>query len=98
MRVNEFIILQMMIKLADAIYLLCLTRGQSFEWIETPAPFKKTLPSQNFVNNGNAAVKIVNGIEQRRICVGDLLRKRQQVGGNIADLLPSGREMSHSLL
>src|ERR1700730_1578853 len=98
MCVNEFVILQVMIKLADAIDLLCLTGGQIFVRIETPAPFEKTLPSQNFVDARNASMKIVNRIEQRRICVGDLLRKRQQIGRNIVHLLPSGPEMSDSLL
>jgi hypothetical protein len=101
MCVNEFVILQVMIKLADAIYLLSLTGGQILAWIETSAPFKKILPSQNFVNARNAPSKIVDRIEQRRICVGDLLRKRQQIGGNIADiadLLAGGRKMSDGLL
>src|ERR1700676_1547534 len=98
MCVNEFVILQVMIKLADAIDLLCLTGGQIFVRIQTPAPFEKTLPSQNFVDARNASMKIVNRIEQRRICVGDLLRQRQQIRRNIADLLPSGPEMSDSLL
>src|ERR1700730_9186915 len=98
MCVNEFVILQVMIKLADAIYLLCLTGGQVFVWIETPAPFEKTLPSHNFVNARTAPAKMVNSIEQRRICDGDLRRQCQQIGRNIADLLPSSREVSDSLL
>src|ERR1700693_3853634 len=98
MRINEFVILQMMIALADAIYLLCLAWGQIFVRIETPAPFEKTLPSQNFVNARNAPAKIVNRIEQCCIRVGDLLRQRQQIRRNIADLLPSGAELSDSLL
>ena len=80
MCVNEFVILQVMIELADAINLLCLTGRQIFVRIETPAPFEKTLPSQDFMNARNATMKIVDRIKQRRICVGDLLRKRQQIG------------------
>jgi hypothetical protein len=40
MRVNEFVILQVRIKFAHAIYLFRLARRQIFVRVKTPAPFK----------------------------------------------------------
>jgi len=63
MGVNEFVILQVRIKSAHAIYLFRLTGRQVFARIETPAPFKQALSPQDFVNSRNTSTKVVRRIE-----------------------------------
>src|SRR4029077_16857605 len=74
MLLYERIVLKMRICLADAVDFFHLPGRKFFLWIETPAPLEQSLPPEDFVNAGNAPVKVVRGIEDGRVGVGDLRR------------------------
>src|SRR5882757_10563101 len=46
-------------------------RAETFGRIETPDSLKQSLPPQNFVTAGDAAVKIVGDVEECAVAVGD---------------------------
>jgi hypothetical protein len=48
-----------------------LPRAESFVGIEAPAAFKKALTAKNFVEAGDTAGKIVGGVEESCVGVGD---------------------------
>jgi hypothetical protein len=52
---------------------LILAGRQIFVWIKAPASYEQALPAQNFVNSGNAAAKLMLGIEDGGIHICDLL-------------------------
>src|ERR1700730_13369922 len=51
--------------------------------IETPDVLHQSLPPQDFVTAGDAAMKIVGDVEERAVAVGDARIERQQVGGQV---------------
>ena len=55
--------------------------------IETPASFEQSLAPQDFVNAGNASVKLVGGIEDGGVGVGDLRGQSEQFAGIASELL-----------
>src|SRR3984957_1516693 len=84
MLLYEGIILQMRIRLAHAVDFFYLSRREFLMRIKTPASFEQTLAPQNLVNAGNASVKLVYGIEDRRVRVGNLLGKGELLAGDRA--------------
>src|SRR3954454_20708512 len=64
---------------ADSVDLLHLSGAESLGGIETPQPLHQSLPPQDFMTTGDAAVKIVGDIEERAVAVGDAGIERQQV-------------------
>lgn len=48
-----------------------MPRAESFVGIEAPAAFKKALTAKNFVEAGDTAGKIVGGVEESCVGVGD---------------------------
>src|SRR5215218_8302511 len=67
---------------ADAVDLGHLPGAEPLGGIETPEPLHQSLPPQDFVTAGDAAVKIVGDIEERAVAVGDAGIERQQIGGH----------------
>ena len=59
---------------------LHLAGAESFGGIEAPQSLHQSLPPQDFMAAGDAAVKIVGDIEERAVAVGDAGVERQQVG------------------
>jgi hypothetical protein len=78
----KMIILQKGIGSANPIDLLGLSRRKVFVRIETPATFKQSLPAENFVNPGNTAAKMMGGIKDGRIRVGNLMTQAQKIAGD----------------
>src|ERR1700722_7899258 len=72
----------MRIRLAHAVDFFYLARGEFLMRIKTPSSFEQTLASQDLVNAGNASVKLVYGIEDRRVRVGNLLGEGELLTGD----------------
>src|SRR3954453_9921150 len=66
---------------ADPVDLEHLARAQALPWIEAPDSLHQSLPAQDFVAAGDAAVKIVGDVEEGAVAIGDARIQRQQVGG-----------------
>src|SRR5882757_6982473 len=66
---------------ADAVDFSQLPGAQGLRRIEAPDALHQSLPPQNFVTAGDAAVKIVGDVEEGAVAVGDARIERQQVGG-----------------
>src|ERR1700704_2508476 len=64
---------------ADAVDLLHLAVAEALGRIETPDSLKQSLPPQNFVTAGDAAVKIVGDVEERAVAIGDPGIERQEI-------------------
>lgn len=60
------------IRFADAVDFFHLARGQFLVGVKAPTPFEQSLTSQDFVDSRNAAVKLMRGIEDGGIRVGDM--------------------------
>ena len=56
---------------ADAVDLMHLAGAKALGGVEAPDSLKQSLPPQNFVTAGDAAVKIVGGIEESAVAVGN---------------------------
>src|ERR1700704_5338101 len=56
---------------ADTVALPHLAGAEALRGIEAPDSLKQTLPPQDFVTAGDAAVKIIDDIEERAVAVGD---------------------------
>src|SRR3954468_13683628 len=65
---------------ANAVDLLHLSRAEALAGIETPQPLHQSLPPQNFMAAGDAAVKIVGDVEERAVAIGEAGIERQQAG------------------
>src|SRR5215470_13644149 len=81
---NELIIgfVQVGIGLPDPLDLLDLSGRKLVGWVQTPAPWEQSLLPQNFVNARQAAVIFMLRIKDRRIHIGDLLRRDQEGAGD----------------
>src|SRR3954451_5599499 len=64
---------------ADAVDLLHLSGTEPLGRIQTPQPLHQSLPPQDFVATGDAAVKVVGDIEERAVAIGDAGIERQQI-------------------
>src|ERR1700722_1869447 len=64
---------------ADAVDLLHLAGAEALGRIETPEPLHQTLPPQDFMTAGDAAVKIIGDIKKSAVAIGDAGIERQQV-------------------
>ena len=80
---NEFIVVEMRIGAADAVDLSCLTCGERFSGVEASYALEQSLAAQYFVNPGNAARKIICGIEERGVAVRYLCCMRQKRPGDL---------------
>jgi len=74
---HKIVVLQMRIGGADAIDFVGLAGRKIFVGIEAPAAFEQTLAAQNFVDAGDAAMKMMRWIEERGVGIGDLLGERE---------------------
>src|SRR6202161_577383 len=86
MLLYEDIMLQMRIRVAHAVDFFYLARGEFLMRIKTPASFEQTLAPQEFVNAGNTSVKLVCGIEDRRVRVRNLLGEGELLAGDSAGI------------
>src|SRR2546430_13754467 len=64
----------------DAVDLGHLPGAETLGRIEAPQPLHQSLPPQDFMTTGDAAVEIVGDIEERAVAIGDAGVERQQVG------------------
>src|SRR5262249_6412841 len=78
----EYIVLEVRVCLRDAVDFFHLPGRQLFVRIEAPAAFQQSLPTKNFVNARDAAMKVVHGIEDGGVGVGHLRGERLQFGGH----------------
>src|SRR5450631_587154 len=67
---------------ADAVDLLDLAGAEPLGRIETPDALEQSLPPQNFVTAGDAAVKIVGDVEECAVAVGNAGIECQEIGGH----------------
>src|SRR5947207_14835668 len=65
---------------AYAVDLLHLAGAEPFGRIEAPQPLHQSLPPQDFMATGDAAVEIVGDIEERAVAIGDAGVERQEIG------------------
>src|ERR1700679_1481475 len=72
----------MRIRLAHAVDFFYLARREFLMRIKTPPSFEQTLAPQNLVNAGNTSVKLVYGIENRRVRGGNLLGEGELLAGD----------------
>jgi len=68
---DEGVVVEMRIGGVDTRDFSGLARAESFVWIETPGSFEKSLASENFVEAGDAAGKIVSGVEEGGVAICD---------------------------
>jgi hypothetical protein len=76
MLLYERVIPQMWIGAAHSIDLRTLAGRKFLAWVKTPASFEQSLPPQDFMDARNTSTKIVSGIEDGGVCIGDLLSER----------------------
>src|SRR5882757_3922944 len=74
---------------ADAVDFSQLPGAQGLRRIEAPDALHQSLPPQNFVAAGDAAVKIIGDVEEGAVAVGDARIERQE-GGREAVLAARG--------
>src|SRR5260370_42642446 len=77
----ERVILQVRIRFANPVDFFHLARGEILVQIKTPASFEQPLASQNLMNAGNTSTKLVDGIKDRSVRVGDLLGQSELCAG-----------------
>ena len=68
---NEVVVVQMRIGAIDAVDLFRLARAERFVGIEAPDAFEESLAAENFVEAGDAARKMIGGVEKGGVGVGD---------------------------
>ncbi len=73
MLLYEGIILQMRIRSAHAVDFFHLAWGKFLVGIKTPAAFQQTLTPQDLMYARNTSTKLVSGIEDRGVRIGNLL-------------------------
>ena len=71
MAAHEVIIVQMRIGRIDPIDFVGLTRAESFGGFETPDAIEQALTSQYFMKAGDAAGKIIAGVEKCGVAIGN---------------------------
>src|SRR5713226_10612202 len=64
---------------ADAVDFLHLAGAEALGGIETPDTLEQSLPPQNLMTAGDAAVKIVGDVEERAVAVGNAGVERQEI-------------------
>src|SRR5688572_8965211 len=64
----------------NAVDLLHLPGAEPLGGIEAPEPLHQSLPPQDFMAAGDAAVKIVGDVEERAVAIGDAGVERQEIG------------------
>ena len=79
---DEIVVGEIGVLVADAVDLLDLARAQALGGIETPDALHQSLPPQDLVAAGDAAVEIVGDVEEGAVAVGDPGIERQQIGGH----------------
>src|SRR5450755_1014125 len=65
---------------ADAVDLMHLAGAKAFGGVEAPDSLKQSLPPQNFVTAGDAAVKIMGNIKESAVAVSNAGIQRQEIG------------------
>ena len=93
MLLYKSVVLQVRIRFAYPIYFFDLSGREFFMRIETPSPLEQSLPPQDLMNSRNAAAKLVRRIKDCGVCIGNLLRERQQVKRNQIGLRLHKRQM-----
>src|SRR3954469_21412739 len=68
---------------ADPVDFLQLAGTETFRGIEAPDALHQSLPPQDFVTAGDAAVKIIGDVEEGAVAVGDARIERQQGGRQV---------------
>ncbi len=76
---DEIVVGQIRMLVADAVDLLDLAGAEALGGIEAPDTLEQSLPPQNFMTAGDAAVKIVGDVEERAVAVGDAGIERQEI-------------------
>jgi len=69
---DKVVILQMRVRVADAINFLALTRTELLIRIEAPDSFEQSMPLQDFVDTWDTAGVTIGGVENRGIGIGQL--------------------------
>ena len=74
MLLDKSVVLQMWVSFTDSIDFLTLPGREILVRIKAPAALKQALATEDFMNSGNTAAKIVGGIKKRCVGIGQLLR------------------------
>lgn len=76
---DERIIVEMRICFIDPVYLVLLSRAQTFVYIEAPDTLQQSLTTEHFMKACNTAEVMICCIEERRIAIGDFDTQAQQI-------------------
>src|SRR5919197_4724672 len=80
---NELVVGEVWVRAADAVDLGSLTAAERLVRIETPRACDESLAPQHFLNTGDTSGEAIPGIEECRICIGDLRPALQQRRGHV---------------
>ena len=79
---HKSVVVEMRIGRVDAVDFLLLSRSERFSRVEAPDAFQQPLPVKNLMAPGDDAMKVVGHIEDRRIAVGHLRVKLEQIAAD----------------
>src|SRR5580692_7991586 len=83
----------MRIRSADAVDFFHLAWGEFLVGIKTPAAFQQTLTPQDLVYARNTSTKLMSGIEDGRVRVGNLLGECELFAGDRVGIISCYRQL-----
>jgi len=76
---NKLIVVQVWIGRIHAVDLVFLPRAEILAGVEAPDSFQQSLPSQHFVEAGDATGEVIRRVKESRISIGDFNISSQQL-------------------